>query len=94
MSLISFYGYRHDTTTIELTYRPKSIPASLQSILKHVVFVGRINLGSPEGSYIIVSGSALRTLQVLFVHFVKTPLMERVLAKEMNGWQAQTPTAG
>ena len=75
---------RHDASTEKLANRSKSISASLQRILKHVVPICRVLLGFPERTNVVICRSTLWAFRLRTVCLIKAVLMKRVLAQKMH----------
>ena len=83
---------RHDASTEEFANRPKSISASLQCVLKHIMPVRRVLLGFPERTNIVVCRSTLWTLCFHTIRLIEAALVKGVFAKKVHRWQIQAPT--
>lgn len=82
--LICGDGSGHDTSTKELTHRSESISASLQRRLEQVMLLRAFNLLLPDPFDRFISWLTDRTLRIFRISDIQTPLMEGMLAHEMN----------
>ena len=85
--------WAHNTPSEELTHNPKPIFRALEFTLEKLVLIRRFNLPLADGLNGRILRSTNRTLGIL-IYLVQTALMERVFAKEVDGWKIQGPAAG
>ena len=90
VSFLSIVGYCHNSPAKELADGAKFISAPLQRILKHIMSIGRVFLGFPKCSNVIVGSSAFWALHVFIIDLIQASLMERVFTQEVHFRQVKS----